>query len=106
MIEYNFQGLYVTSRFKTVIRFSEEFRGCLTDDDFDQQLEVSIDPAFLAKYDVVQELSFGEINAGASGNKINVPPAAKGALGIKGWFTWWFIHLFYDYFSYISTYIY
>lgn len=103
MIEYNFQGLYVTSRFKTVIRFSEEFRGCLTDDDFDQQLEVSIDPAFLAKYDLVQELSFGEINGG---NKINVPPAAKGALGIKGWFTWWFIHLFYDYFSYISTYIY
>jgi hypothetical protein len=52
LIEYNFQGLYVTSRFKTVIKFSEEFRGCLTDDDFDEQLELSIDPAFLAKVNV------------------------------------------------------
>jgi len=38
LIEYNFQGLIVTSKFKTVIKLSEEFKGCLADDDYHQQL--------------------------------------------------------------------
>lgn len=51
LVEYNFQGLFVTSKFKTVIKLNEAFKGCLADDDFSQQLELEVDPAFLAKVD-------------------------------------------------------
>lgn len=41
----------MTSKFKTVIKLNEAFKGCFADDDFNQQLEVTVDPAFLAKID-------------------------------------------------------
>lgn len=61
LIEYNFQGLIVTSKFKTVIKFNEIYKGCLADDDYNQQLELEIDPAFLALLSNNEELSFNEI---------------------------------------------
>ncbi len=51
LVEYNFQGLFVTSKFKTVIRLNDEFKGCFSDDDFNEQIELEVDPAFLAKVD-------------------------------------------------------
>jgi len=38
LIEYDFQGLYVTSKFKTLIKLNDEFKGCLADEDFNNQL--------------------------------------------------------------------
>lgn len=82
LIEYNFQGLYVTSKFKTVVRLNEEFKGCLADDDFNQQIELLVDPAFLAKVDTEETLTLDQITPG-SNPTISVPPAAKAILGIK-----------------------
>jgi hypothetical protein len=51
LVEYNFQGLLVTSKFQSIIKLNQAFKGCFADSDFDQQIQVSIDPAFLAKVD-------------------------------------------------------
>ena len=84
LIEYNFQGLFVTSKFKTVVRFSEEFKGCLNDDDFNQQIELLVDPAFLAKIDTPDTLDLGQIDSEAAPT-VSVPSAANAILGIKPW---------------------
>lgn len=77
-IEYNFQGLIVTSKFKTVIKLNEEFKGCLADEDFDQQLELEIDPAFLALVDTEQTLTLDDLDADQ--NKIKIPKEASALL--------------------------
>lgn len=57
LVEYDFQGAFVTSKFKTVIKLDERWKGCLADDDFSQQIELVVDPAFLARVSGEQELS-------------------------------------------------
>lgn len=74
LIEYDFQGLFVTSKFKTLIKLNDEFKGCLADEDFDNQLELTIDPAFLAKFDEESALSLDEIT---NEQTISVPASAK-----------------------------
>lgn len=78
IIEYNFQGLLVTSKFKVVIKLNEEFKGCLADDDFTQQIELDIDPAFLALIDADQVLTPDQLNPDST--KIVVPDEASSIL--------------------------
>lgn len=51
LIEYDFQGLLVTSAFKVVISIDNSFGDCFSEDDYNQQLQIVIDPATLAKND-------------------------------------------------------
>lgn len=50
-IKFDFQGLYVSSIFKVVIKLNEDYKGCIAAEDYDEQLELTVDPAFLAKVD-------------------------------------------------------
>lgn len=84
IIEYNFQGLLVTSKFKVVIKLNEEFKGCLADDDFTQQIELDIDPAFLALIDADQVLTPDQLNPDST--KIVVPAEASSILWNGRWF--------------------
>lgn len=53
----DFQGLYVSSIFKVVIKLNEDFKGCIAAEDYDEQLELTVDPAFLALIDETPTLS-------------------------------------------------
>ena len=53
LIEYDFQGLFVTSAFRTIIKLNPEFLGCIAAEDYDRQIDMVIDPAFLIKVDPV-----------------------------------------------------
>lgn len=48
----------VTSPFKMVVRFNDEFRKCLGDQNYNQQLEIFIDPATLIIQDETGTLQF------------------------------------------------
>lgn len=65
-----------------MVKLNEEFKGCLADDDFNQQIELLVDPAFLAKVSTEETLTLDQITPGASPT-IDVPAAAKAILGIK-----------------------
>ena len=66
----------MTSKFKVVIKLNEEFKGCLADDDFTQQIELDIDPAFLALVDADQVLTPDQLDP----TKIAVPAEASSIL--------------------------
>lgn len=78
VIKFDFQGLIVTSIFKVVIRLDESFRGCFADEDYNEQLEITIDPAFLARSDSPTQLTLEDLDP----NKITIPDDAKRALGL------------------------
>ena len=59
-----------------MIRLNEEFKGCISEEDYNEQLELTVDPAFLAKSDTVQTLSFDDT--------IVIPDDVKNYLG--NWF--------------------
>lgn len=83
VIKFDFQGLIVTSIFKVVIRLNEELKGCIDAEDFDEQLELTIDPAFLAKSDEVETLTLEDLNPiPGQPPKINIPPSALRNLGL------------------------
>lgn len=55
-VEYDFQGLYVSTAFKVAIRLNRDFDSCFSQDDFNQVLEMTIDPAVLICRDEVHPL--------------------------------------------------
>ena len=78
VIKVDFLGLIVTSTFKMVIKLNDEFKGCIAAEDYDNQLEITVDPAFLAKSDKVDTLTLDDLDP----NKITVPNDAKRLLGL------------------------
>lgn len=82
LVEYDFQGLYVSSAFRTIIKLNPEFLGCLHEEDYDSQIDMVIDPATLAKVDVETTLTLDEIDPNGA-PKINLPDKAASILGVK-----------------------
>lgn len=44
-VEYDFLGLFVSTAFKVAIRLNTDYSSCFAADDFNQVLQVTIDPA-------------------------------------------------------------
>lgn len=85
LIKVDFNPAFVTSIFKVVIRLNPDFKGCFAEEDLFQQFEVTIDPAFLKKYEKEETLCPEDILLVPGPNKpscINVPISSKRGLGL------------------------
>ena len=56
-IEYQFDGLFVTSAIRVAIRLNRDFYSCFSADDFNQVLDIEIDPATLKVCDPIGTLT-------------------------------------------------
>lgn len=56
-VEYLFPGITVTSAFKVSIRLNRDYNSCFRSDDYNQVLDVVIDPAVLKCRDLIPTLS-------------------------------------------------
>lgn len=61
-IDYDFKGLFVTSAFRVSIRLNRDYGSCFSPSDFNQVLDVTIDPAFLVCADIVQNLNLNNLD--------------------------------------------
>lgn len=57
-VEYKFDGLFVSSAFKVAIRLNRDFDSCFSADDFNQVLELTIDPSVFICNDKTYPLEF------------------------------------------------